>query len=87
MARYRLPPSAFLRATFSTAPARGSGGKGLGRDQPGSVEGRLVTHDDRAVRTPEEETVLQLLGMQPVPPERRSGEEPWRTAHRPLVSR
>jgi hypothetical protein len=34
-----------------------------------------VTRDGRAVPTPEEETVFQLLGMQLVPRERRSGEE------------
>jgi hypothetical protein len=45
---------------------------GLGHAQPGSVDGRLVTRDGRAVSTPEEETVLQLLGLQPVPPEWRS---------------
>jgi hypothetical protein len=49
--------------------------QGVGRGQPGSVDGRLVTRDGRAVPTPEEETVFQVLGMQPVPPEPRSGEE------------
>ena len=63
-------------AAFSTAMlARWKRRQGLGRDQPGSVDGRLVTGDGRAVPTPEEETVFPLLGMQPVPPERRSGEE------------
>src|SRR5438128_74037 len=63
-------------AAFSTALlARWKRWHGIGRDQPGSVDGRLVTRDGRAVPTPEEETVFQLLGMQPVPPERRSGEE------------
>src|SRR5438094_4795084 len=61
--------------------------QGLGRGQSASVDGQLVTRDGRVVPTPEEETVFQLLGMQPVPPERRSGEEWWRTVHRPLVSR
>ena len=87
MARDRPPPCAFLRAAFSTAVlARWKRLQGLGRDRPGSVEGRLVTRGCRAVSTPEEETVFQVLGMQPVPPERRSGEEPWRTVHRPRVS-
>ena len=63
-------------AAFSTAMlARWKRRQGIGRDQPGSVDGRLVTRDGRVVPTPEEETVFQLLGMQPVPPERRSGEE------------
>ena len=39
------------------------------------VDRPLVTRDGRVVPTPEEETVFQLLGMPPVPPERRSGEE------------
>jgi DNA polymerase/3'-5' exonuclease PolX len=64
------------RAAFSTAMlARWKRLQGIGRDQPGSVDGRLVTRDGRVVPTPEEETVFQLLGMQAVPPERRSGEE------------
>src|SRR5205823_8288906 len=63
-------------AAFSTAMlVRWKRRQGLGRAQPGSVDGRLVTRNGRAVPTPEEETVFQLLGMQPVPPERRSGEE------------
>jgi len=63
-------------AAFSTALlARWKRQQGLGRVQPGSVDGRLVTRDGRAVPTPEEETVFQLLGMPPVPPERRSGAE------------
>jgi hypothetical protein len=77
-----------LRAAFSTALlARWKRLQGLGRDQPGSVAGWLVTRDGRAVPTPEEETLFQVLGMQPVPPDRRSSEEWWRTVHRPLVSR
>jgi DNA polymerase/3'-5' exonuclease PolX len=60
-------------AAFSTAMlACWKRRQGLGRAQPGSVDGRLVTRDGRVVPTPEEETVFQLLGMQPVPPERRS---------------
>jgi DNA polymerase/3'-5' exonuclease PolX len=63
-------------AAFSTAMlARWKRRQGLGRAQPGSVDGRLVTRDGRAVPTPEEATVFQLLEMQPVPPEQRSGEE------------
>jgi hypothetical protein len=49
--------------------------QGLGRDQPGSVDGRLVTRDGRVVPTPEAETVFRLLDMRPVPPERRSSLE------------
>jgi DNA polymerase/3'-5' exonuclease PolX len=63
-------------AAFSTAMlARWKRRQGIGRDQPGSVDGRLVTPDGRAVPTPEEESVFRLVGMQPVPPERRSGVE------------
>jgi hypothetical protein len=76
MAKDRSPPSAFLRAAFSIALlARWKRRQGIGRDQPGSLDGWLVIRDGRAVPTPEEETVFQLLGMQPVPLERRSGEE------------
>jgi hypothetical protein len=45
--------------------------QGIGRAQPGSVDGRLVARDGHVVPTPEEETVFQMLGMRPVPPERR----------------
>ena len=63
-------------AAFSTAMlARWKRRHGIGRDQPGSVDGRLVTREGRVVPTPEEVTVFQLLGLQPVPPERRSGVE------------
>jgi len=63
-------------AAFTTALlARWKWRQDIGRDQPGSVDGRLLTRDGRAVPTPEEETVFPLLGMQPVPPERRSGEQ------------
>jgi DNA polymerase/3'-5' exonuclease PolX len=63
-------------AAFSTGMlARWKRRQGLGHEQPGSVDGRLVTRDGRVVPTPEEETVFQLLGMQPVPPEQRSGEQ------------
>jgi hypothetical protein len=34
-----------------------------------------VTHEGYVVPTPEEETVFQFLGMQPVPPERLSVEK------------
>ena len=63
-------------AAFSTAMlARWKRRQGIGRDQPGSVDGRLVTRAGHVVPTPEEETVFQLLGMPPVPPERRSSLE------------
>ena len=55
-------------AAFSTAMlARWKRRQGLGRDQPGSVDGRLVTRDGHVVPTPEEETVFQLLGMPRLP--------------------
>src|SRR5437763_6041776 len=58
-------------AAFSTALlARWKRRQGLGRDQPGSVDGRLVTGDGRAVPTPEGETVFPLSGRQPGPPGR-----------------
>jgi DNA polymerase/3'-5' exonuclease PolX len=46
---------------------------GLGREQPGSVRGRLMTRGGQVVPTPEEETIFHLLGMEPVAPERRTG--------------
>jgi DNA polymerase/3'-5' exonuclease PolX len=62
-------------AAFSTAMlARWKRAQGIGREQLGSVDGRLVTRDGRVVPTPDEETIFQLLGMRPVPPERRTGE-------------
>jgi len=62
-------------AAFSAAMlARWKRVQGIGREQPGSVDGRLVTRDGRVVPTPEEATVFQLLGMRPVPAERRTGE-------------
>src|SRR5438067_1158328 len=65
-------------AAFSTAMlARWKRLHGIRRALPGSVAGRLVTRDCRVVPTPEEVTVFQLLGMQPVLPERRSGEQWW----------
>jgi DNA polymerase/3'-5' exonuclease PolX len=63
-------------AAFSTALlARWKRRQGIGRAQPGSVDGRLVTRDGRGVPIAEEVTVFQLLGMQPVPPQQRSGVE------------
>ena len=53
----------------------GSGCKASGATSLASAGGRLVTRDDRVVPTCEEETVFRLLGMQPVPPERRPGED------------
>lgn len=50
--------------------------QGIGRDGQGSVDGRLVTRDGRAIPTPEEDTVFRLLGMQPVAPERRESLQP-----------
>jgi DNA polymerase/3'-5' exonuclease PolX len=61
-------------AAFSTAIlARWKRMQGLGREQPGSVNGRLVTRSGQVVPTPEEETIFHLLGMDPVEPERRTG--------------
>ncbi len=62
-------------AAFSTAMlARWKRAQGIGREQPGSVDGRLVTRDSRAVPTPDEETIFRLVGMRPLPPEHRTGE-------------
>jgi hypothetical protein len=48
-------------AAFSTALlARWKRRHGIGRDQPGSIDGRLVARDGRVVPTPEEETVFVL---------------------------
>ena len=48
-------------AAFSTALlARWKRRQGLGRAQPGSVDGRLVTRDGRVVPTPEKERVSIL---------------------------
>jgi hypothetical protein len=61
MARDRSPPSAFLRAAFSMALlARWTRRRGIGSDQPGSVDGRLVTRDGHVAPTPEDETVSML---------------------------
>src|SRR5437763_572204 len=50
-------------AAFSTALlARWKRRQGIGRAQPGSVDGRLVTRDGRVVPTPEEETVSSCWG-------------------------
>jgi DNA polymerase/3'-5' exonuclease PolX len=60
-------------AAFSTEMlARWKRVQGIGREQPGSVEGRLVTRDGRVVPTPDEETIFRLLGMAVVPPEERT---------------
>ena len=62
-------------AAFSTAMlARWKRLQGIGREGQGSVDGRLVTRAGAVVPTPEEETVFHLLGMRPVPPERRTGD-------------
>ncbi len=62
-------------AAFSAAMlARWKRVQGIGREQQGSVAGRLVTRDGRVVPTPEEATIFHLLGMAPVPPEQRSAE-------------
>jgi DNA polymerase/3'-5' exonuclease PolX len=61
-------------AAFSTAIlARWKWLQGLGREQSGSVNGRLVTRSGQVVPTPEEETIFHLLGMEPLAPERRTG--------------
>jgi hypothetical protein len=47
--------------TFSTAMlARGKRRQGIGRAEPGSVDGRLVTRDMRVASTPEGERVSML---------------------------
>jgi DNA polymerase (family 10) len=66
-------------AEFSAAVlARWKRVQGIGRDRPGSVDGRLVTRDGRVVPTLEEETVFYLLGVQPIEPERRSAADSLR---------
>ena len=63
-------------AEFSAAVlARWKRLQGIGREQPGSVDGRLVTHDGQVIPTPEEETVFTLLGLPPIAPERRTDGE------------
>jgi DNA polymerase/3'-5' exonuclease PolX len=47
--------------------------QGIGREQPGSVDGRLVTRDGQVVPTPDEETFFHLLGLEPIEPARRRG--------------
>lgn len=62
-------------AAFSAAMlARWKRVQGIGRERPGSVDGRLVARDGRTMPTPEEETVFHLLGLRPVPPQQRSGD-------------
>jgi DNA polymerase (family 10) len=61
-------------AAFSAAMlARWKRLQGIGREQPGSVDGRLVTRDGRVMPTPEEETVFALLKMAPLAPDQRNG--------------
>jgi DNA polymerase/3'-5' exonuclease PolX len=61
-------------AEFSAAVlARWKRVQGIGREQPGSVDGRLVTRDGQVVPTPEEETVFHVLGLEPIEPVLRSG--------------
>ena len=63
-------------AGFSAAMlARWKRVQGIGRERPGSMDGRLVARDGRTMPTPEEETVFHLLGLRPVPPEQRGGDE------------
>lgn len=63
-------------AAFSAAVlARWKRLQGIGRDQQGSVDGRLVTRGGRVIPTPEEETVFTLLGLPPIAPEQRTGAE------------
>jgi len=60
-------------ADFSTAIlARWKRLQGIGREQPGSVDGRLVTRVGQVVPTPEEETIFELLGVEPIAPELRT---------------
>lgn len=67
-------------AAFSAAMlARWKRLQGIGRDQPGSVDGRLVTRDGRVMPTPEEETVFGLLKMAPLAPELRGAPMPARS--------
>lgn len=46
--------------------------RGFGKDQPGSVDGRLVDRAGSVVPTPDEETVFALVGRVPIPPEHRT---------------
>jgi len=43
--------------------------RGLGKDQPGSIDGRLVDRTGQVVPTPEEDTVFALVGRAVIPPE------------------
>jgi len=45
--------------------------RGSGKDQPGSIDGRLVDHAGQVVPTPDEETVFALVGRAAIPPEGR----------------
>jgi len=61
-------------AAFSTSIlARWKKIQGIGWEQPGSVDGRLVDRTGRAIPTPEEDTVFALVGMRPVDPTHRKG--------------
>jgi DNA polymerase/3'-5' exonuclease PolX len=56
-------------AEFSTAIlARWKRVQGIGYEQPGSVDGRLVTRDGRIVPTPDEETIFRMLGLPVIAP-------------------
>jgi len=46
--------------------------QGWGKDQAGSVDGRLVDHTGNAVPTPEEDDVFALIGRAPIPPTQRT---------------
>lgn len=59
--------------------------QGIGPDAKGSIDGRLVDRAGRQIATPEEATVFELLGMEGVPPRRRT-DDFWE-AYRPLGRR
>lgn len=46
--------------------------RGLGKDQPGSIDGRLVDRAGQGILTPDEETVFALVGRAAIPPEGRT---------------
>lgn len=61
-------------AAFSTSIlARWKKIQGIGREQPGSVDGRLVDRAGRVVPTPEEDTVFALVGLRSIDPASRRG--------------
>lgn len=45
--------------------------QGLGKEQPGSVDGRLVTRSGSRMETPEEADVFRLVGLEVIDPRRR----------------